>query len=794
MQRRLFLFVLACITSMTAAWAGPVDEGQARVIAERFATNHAMSPSGLEMVKKSTKMNAPQPNARAAYYVFNGKRADSGFIIVAGDDRAPAVLGYSDQGTFDPANVAPALADLLESYVEQIEALEQGAQPRLAVASRQPISPLLTSMWAQGGPYNNLLPFVGNSHAVTGCVATAMAQVMYYWQWPVRPTMTIPSYTTGTAGIYMPELSPVDFNWSGMNRTYFLNDTLSEAGQAVAKLMLYCAQSVEMDFKESTSGATTTYTPLAFSKYFGYDPGAHSLNRLNYTNQEWENIIYAELQAARPVIFSGSKATGGHSFVCDGCDNSGLFHINWGWNGKSNGYFLLNVLNPDLEGTGSASGAYGYINNLMAVVGIRPGNETASEVMMTSANMALNSYTGTRSSSSGSFSATMTGRFYNLTSSVFAVDFGWGLYQGNTFVSKLYSVYSNSSTPGRFFTLSERQFSFGAGITSGTYRIVPICSERGAGNWKPCVGSDINYIEVVINNNTCTFKGHGIAGTPDYTVNSITMQGNKHPNRPMDITVNLTNNGDACNNLLYMFVGSTSTGLGIVSLEKGQTGDIPFRFVPTAAGTYTIKFSFNEDGSSPIATRTLVINEMPTANLSASLTVLNLTDPDNKIITSDKFSVQLNIKNNGTQTYSEDISITLYKNSYGGYGTAVQSKNRFIELAPGASTTVQFDMDNVFDGWRFFVKSYYYSAGSQVDLVGTTFHTIIFPEVPDFMRGDVDGDNNVSISDVTALINYLLTDNATGINLQAANCDLDDVVGISDVTTLINYLLTDTWN
>lgn len=782
---------MACLTFVAAVWAGPVSEGQALSVAREFVAMHSMSTAGLEMVKKTTRLDASQP----AYYVFNVKRADSGFIIVAGDDRAPAVLGYSDHGTFDADDVPAALAEMLDSYALQIAALDEGIAPRQGL-TRQPIAPMVPSNWAQGNPYNIKLPFVGTKHASTGCVATAMAQVMYYWKWPARPTTTIPAYTSESLYYYMPALAPVDFDWDMMHDNYLTDDTLSEAANAVATLMLYCAQSVEMDFNESSSGASTTYSPVAFSTYFGYEPSVHSIKRVNYTTQEWEDAIYAELQAARPVIFSGSKSPGGHAFVCDGCDNDGLFHINWGWNSQSNGYFLLNVLNPQLQGTGSAAGSHGYIFDNAAVVGIRPGNQTSSQVMMTVTNQVLNSYTNTRSSTNNDFTANVTARFYNLTSSVMAVDFGWGLYNGDNFIKTVYTTYSTSSTPGHFYTLSERTLSFGSGISSGTYRIVPICRQRGVNaSWQPCAGADHNYIRVVINGNACSFKAFGSADAPNYTVNNISLEGNRHPNRPMNITLNMTNNSESVNNMLYMFIGSSSstpTTAGVVSLGNGETGDVHFRYVPTAAGTYTLKFSFNEDGSNPIATRILVIDEMPAANLSGTYQVLNQTGG---IIHSDKFSVLLNITNNDSQTYREDISITLYKRTYGNYGTPVQSKVQYIELAPGASTTVQFDMDEVIDGWRYFARTYYYSAGVETNLVNISFHTIIFPEVPAFVRGDVDGNDHVDMDDLTALINYLL-DSTSPINYAAAaacNAMNDDVVSMDDLTAMINYLLMNAW-
>ncbi len=786
--------MMACLAVTAVMWAGPVGEGQARAIAQKFLDGRAMRASQLELVKKSTRLNASQ----SAYYVFNLKRADNGFVIVAGDDRAPAVLGYSDSGTFDPNDVPVALAELLDGYAEQIAAIAQGETPWFA-SSRQPVQPMLSTVWAQGGPYNHLLPFTGTDRAVTGCVATAMAQVMKFWEWPVRPTTTIPAYTSSSLGIYMPALSPVNFNWGAMKDSYFSSDTLSAEGLAVAQLMLYCAQSVEMDFKKSSSGATTTYAPVAFASYFGYDPSAHSVNRRNYTAQQWEDIIYAEVSGGRPVIFSGRKSTGGHAFVCDGCDGDGLFHINWGWNGGSNGYYLLDVLNPDIQGTGSASGAYGYIDNAAAIVGIRPasGSSTGSGVEMTAAQVALNSYVGTRSSTSGNFSATVSGRFYNYTSAVFAADYGWGLFQGNTLVSELYTTYTTHSTPGRYFTHTERQLSFGAAITSGTYRIVPMYSERNANNWRPCVGWENNYIEVVINNKNCTVKGYGTAGTPDYTIDNVTFEGNRHPGRPMDIILSMTNNGDSRNDLLYMFINNdtTYTSMAVVNIEKGESGDIPFRFLPSQAGTYTVKFSFNPKGTNPITTFSLAINAMPQADLSANLQLLNVTG--NNTINSNQYSMVLTITNNGTQTYREDISATIYKNTYDNYGTAVQSKNQFIELAPGATTTVRFDMDNVVDGWRYFSRAYYYSAGEQKRLASASFHTIVFPEAPAVVRGDVDGNNDVNMDDLSALINYLLTGNESLINVaNAASCDnVNDTTSVSmdDLSAMINFLLTNAW-
>jgi len=786
MNRIRRCMVMMCLLAIFTTMANPITESQARTIASRFMAGKAMPSATLRMAHRGPSLNAQATTADAAYYVFNN--SGNGYVIVAGDDRAPAVLGYSDKGSFDAGMVPEAMQELLDSYAEQITALNQGYKTERLMASRPAISPLLTGTWSQNNPYNILLPIVNGKHAVAGCVATAMAQIMYYHKWPARPTTAIPAYTTSSLSLYMPELPVVDFEWNLMQDMYQTDDTTSAEALAAARLTLYCAQSVEMDYKVNTSGATSTRIPMMLTNYFDYKPSTHSISRANYTSQEWADLLYSELAAGRPLIYSGSKKTGGHAFICDGYDGNGMYHINWGWNGQSNGYFLLNVLNPDVQGTGSASGTYGYILSQAAIVGIEPGHEGSSTFEVTATNVALNSYSTSRSSTSSNFTAVVTSRYCNYTSQVMAVSIGWGLYQGETLKSVLYETYSSSVRPGFHLNLNSKTVNFGKDITSGTYRIVPIYSELNAGNWRPCIGTDKNYIEVTIADNTCTYKGYGTLADRDYTVNDITFDGKMHNGRPIDIAVNMTNNGESHGELLSMFADGAFVSAGYVGLEPGETGDIPFKYMPETAGDKVLTWSWNDDGSDPIASRTVTITAMPEASLSATVSILNVTNASSKIITDNKFSVVLTITNNGTTTYDEDISVKLFKQTHGTSGNNVQGKNQAIVLPPGQTTTLQFDMDNVSDGWKYFIKSYYYSSGEQISLKGTSTYTIIFPDEPEVILGDVDNDGTVGINDVTMLIDYLLGGSGD-INTQAADIDADNSISINDVTNLIDMLL-----
>lgn len=784
MKKRTLLFIVMCLALAGTALAGSITESQARKIAAEFMNSHQMPAYTLQTAKKAPSMSAGSD--KAAYYVFNASR---GYVIVAGDDRAPAVLGYSDKGTFDAQDVPEAMQQLLDSYTAQIEALEWGAKAAPTLKSGAAIAPLVPCTWSQNNPFNILFPYVSaGKHAAVGCVATAMAQVMYYWKWPAHPSKLIPGYTSSSLKIEMPALPPVDFNWDAMQNTYQTTDTSSVEALAASQLSLYCAQAVQMDFKASSSGATTTQIPMYLAEYFDYKGSAHALSRINYTSQEWADTIYRELSEGRPVIFSGSKNPGGHAFICDGYDGNGMFHFNWGWNGDSNGFFLLNILNPEIQGTGSANGEYGYIYSQAILVGVEPG-EAYNIFAMTITSVSLDSYVNTRESSEDDFQAIVTGLFHNYMSEVTAVRFGWGLYdEDGNLVKRLQGSYSTASTPGKYFT-SNKTLNFGAGITSGTYRIVPICSEYEPTNWRPCNGADKNYIEVTINGNSCTFKGYGSASTPQYIVNSITTQGNLHNGHPVDLNVNLTNEGEWSMRILQMFVDGTFASGGTVCLDNGETADIPFSYTPSEPGTYNLTFSFNSDGSDPIGSYTLVIEEMPEASLTASIQILNITDATNKIVTSDKFSASYTIVNTGSTPYDEDLLLRLYKNTHDNYGNLVQAQSHHVNLAPGDTIVLQADFDNVVDGWRYFASVYCYSAGSVVKIKSSSFYTIVFPEAPQVMKGDVNNDGTVNITDVTTLTNYLMGN--TSIPIDDVNADMseDGTLNITDLTMLINMIM-----
>ena len=786
---------VACVAVSSAA---PVTENQALSAASRF-----MSGKTLSLVAQQRGNRAPGQATHQAYYVFNAQ-ASQGYVIVAGDDRVPAVLGYSDNGTFDPANVPPAMQALLDGYAAQIDALPE-VMPAPQQVSRTPIRPLVKSIWGQGEPFNYYLPFTRTTtsdgvtrawHAKTGCVATAMAQVMYYHQWPAGTTQTIPAYTsltTSNEGVKLtferPAKPVTTFNWDAMKKAYNTTDSTNASGKAVARLMEYCDQALKMQFYASSSSAQTSEIPAALIDYFDYDATVRYVKRSSYTTTEWENLLYSELQAGRPVVYRGHKNPGGHAFVCDGCDASGLFHINWGWNSLSDGYFLLSDLNPDAQGIGGSDGECGYIYDQGMVIGIKPNAGGANAINVMFYEMEIKSTSGTRTSSSADFSVTVQGRFLNNTPYDELFDYGWGLYQGTTLKSVLSQTSRTSPLQSNYYITVDRTLKFGSGLTSGTYQLRPIFKEQSQSSWKVCEGGMANCITAVISGNNCTFEANGTNGTPNYVINNVTFDGTLNTGKQVNVKASVTNKGKSLPNIIYMFVNGVKTTSALSDLEQNQTGYLTFHFTPTTAGTKTVMFSLNEDGSSPLATRTVTINTMPEATLNTSNKILNITSTATKIITSRTYSVETTFTNTGTNAYNEDVTLRLYRVSNGTSGSNVQDVTLPLQLAAGQSKVVRFDCDNVVNGEKYFAWVYYWSSGQQVRGKGTSSYTIIFPNETEYEKGDVNGDGKVDVTDVNIIVNIILgKDNASNYPGNA-NVDGQGGIDIGDVNAVINQML-----
>lgn len=319
-----------------------------------------------------TKTGAP------ALYIFN-KGEDKGYMVLPADDKVSPVVGYSDSGSFDSADIPPQMQWWLEQYASQIEYLAGKETSSMAEAmmkatrsQREAIEPLCKTKWDQVAPYNNKCPLLGANRTYTGCVATSMAQVMYYFQYPEVGKGYI-SYDSESLGKRITHnFANQKYKWDDMLETYKAGCYTDEQADAVATLMLSAGSAVKMDYAEDSSGTLAMNISNGLVKYFDYDPNINYVIRACYSASEWEKMMYENLRDVGPILYGGgSMIGGGHSFVCDGYDGDGYFHFNWGWSGISDGYFLLDVLSPESLGAGGGGGG-GYNFTQDAVLGIRP--------------------------------------------------------------------------------------------------------------------------------------------------------------------------------------------------------------------------------------------------------------------------------------------------------------------------------------------------------------------------------------------------------------------------------------
>lgn len=499
MKKTLPLF--ASLMCLMAADATEISQSYALQKARTFMQLRGVTADLVSAETSQQKSRSQGTSAaKEAYYAFNVGR-HQGFVIMAADDCAPEVLGYSDTGFFDAASLPDGLMALLQDYTDQITYMKANGlttNKRKKVAGNA-ITPFLNTHWAQDTPYNNSIIISTPSQtfsSVTGCVATAMAQVMYHYKYPEQTTAAIPQYQInyGNVGIATFEEVPAGttLDWDNMSDRY-TNEYGQDLGtsdaqkKAVADLMWYCGKSVGMLYSGTSASASLSAVPKALKDYFGYYRGMHYVLRDNYVG-DWDQLIYDELAAGRPVLLGGQTASNaGHAFIAHGYDGDGKFYINWGW-GFADGYFLLSALEPETQGTGGTAGGYNYRQE--AVIDIRKAEHFCEKVLMTTTRLSVEgSSTFTRqsqhtgfgnSSNMPNFAITVTNQTYN----TYDMELNFGLYKNGELVETLLgtSVSIFEFTNTQPLTLERGSTAWFANRT-GTYQIYPISRKSGSSKW-----------------------------------------------------------------------------------------------------------------------------------------------------------------------------------------------------------------------------------------------------------------------------------------------------------------------
>jgi hypothetical protein len=388
MKRFLLSIIFVLIGSFI--FAIPVSESTARFVAANFYRIQQGKLPELALAEKKLSFDG----LHSIYYVFQVGSGD-GFVIVSGDDQVMPILGYSTQGRYVKENQAPQVVAWLDKYFREVNFVIDHNLPADATiaeawakynnlhttseVSRSSVGPLVLLGWDQAPYYNQLCPFdnQANDRAVTGCVATAMAQIMRYWSHPAQGT-GFHSYNHPRYGTLSANFGSTTYNWANMPAFLAGNNT------DVATLMYHCGVSVDMGYGVASTGGSSAYVvsdlaqgqacaEYSYKTYFGYDPATvDGIVRQTMSDQQWISRLKAELDANRPLQYAGIGSGGGHTWVCDGYDNNNFMHMNWGWSNQNDGFFSVDALNPQSLGAGGGSG--GFNSSQQAVIGIKPAN------------------------------------------------------------------------------------------------------------------------------------------------------------------------------------------------------------------------------------------------------------------------------------------------------------------------------------------------------------------------------------------------------------------------------------
>ena len=408
MKKVLGLLTLCCLSWTIAAQQ--VDVRTAQTVAENFLAQHQFQKSGNDLALYAVgtaETTQKSGEATVCYYIF--KAANTGFVIVSGDQRITPVLAYSVSNSFDTTDMSDNLRGWLQNYRDEItysirseneaetyaplwKAYVENSLNELRKTTAE-VSPLVVTQWNQRGPYNNLCPYndsVGY-RCPTGCLATAMAQILKFWNYPYRGVGSH-SYTHKKYGLQSANFGSTIYDWNNMTNTYSSSSS-DISRQAVSTLMYHCGVAVDMDYEYNGSGAFTLLSDEQINQMGLYD-GRTALKRYfncesvlgyardNYYLDTWVTMLKNELSSGRPILYAGQGSGGGHAFVCDGFDSEGKFHINWGWGGSSDGYFVISALNPGSLGTGGGSGGY---NSYQRALFVNPGINEKFQLFMYSA-------------------------------------------------------------------------------------------------------------------------------------------------------------------------------------------------------------------------------------------------------------------------------------------------------------------------------------------------------------------------------------------------------------------------
>ena len=783
-MKRFFTTIMAVLL-VGLAFAGPVDRNTARQIADEFAKQRHPSAT-LEAVSTRNSRRAGAAEEGSYYYVFN-LSDDNGFVIVSGDDNCPAILGYTDQGSFDPANVPDGLAFMLNMYEEQIKGLESYSQsaeaaegeeehaaPRHSMSlARHAICPIDSFFFFSTPPYNYFCPADSNgTHEGSGCVSAALSQLMAYWQYPAK-TKAIPGYVSDPYVIEDIPAQPID--WPNVLRNYsfkYYYNTPDEQIDAIASLIYRIAVSVKTDFGTGT-GAPISNIKDAMINYFGYSPEMIFTYLSDVGMNAVEDIVYNELLQERPVLMGGHRhnvdplsPSGAHLWVIDGYEKDDLFHVNWGWNGHMNGYFRLAAFSPYHHEM-----VWNYMNGLYMLYNVKPAGvesyaQDESTITKRLRNVGLTAtYTAPR---------TFTVKVQNVLSQKTTFDQGISIYDTNGQLVEIIQGESVTLEPNETasFTYNPNFSSY----ASAHYNIYPVSRVSGQEKWEEDECYDINaYVDATVTANKTGYYSLVKA----LSINSIEREdhGPIYVGAPQILKVNVTNN---TNEKYGRWINLYANG-DLVQVRGGHvpahtTTDMYFGYEPTQEGTTHLTFALPRSaGAQTLANFDMEVNPVISyGTLDMEVTAENTDATNDTLIYGNTFRVKVKVTNKGKVDYHDYINFILR------YNIQLDTAKPLVDIPAGETRTFEYEFVGLEQGnnYRF---TTYYKKNSKADFSGVFNHWFKCSTFPGYRYWTADGKEYTS---APTRIQYTVPEEAVAVSFIGNNNQPTGVVMNSNPNTI----------
>ncbi|UKK47969.1 C10 family peptidase [Prevotella sp. E9-3] len=737
MKKSLFLLISLLLCQLT--WADNVTKEEAIEKAQLFLNGRAPHNSAFRLRAPGVQPQLKLAKAEKHFYVFNVDN-EEGFVVVSGNDQTPAILGYCDEGSFNTEEMPENMKAWLQGYADQLEWLEK--HPNAAVKAPQldnheAIAPMLTTTWNQGAPYNNLCPLDNGERSLTGCVATAMAQVMAYHKYPARTKKTIPGYTTETKKISVSSIGMTTINWNNMQNNYTGSETSTQK-TAVAKLMQLCGTSVKMDYTANSSGTFSEVVADAFKNYFDYDAATTLYYRDDFRAREWDNIIYNELANNRPVYYAGQSIGGGHAFVIDGYDKDGLYHVNWGWGGSSNNYFLLSILDSgNNSGAGASSSTDGYSFSQSALIGAQPntGQPFEEEVVMSIRGIKAKTTTVTKSNGTFYLKVNADG-VYNITGSTYTFNVGLGIFNENGELKYAEYNFDSEVQSGWGWNSLELEINVPA-LPDGTYEITAISREDGAQEWNRNKGGNLIFLTATIAGNEMTVSNSEID-----LDGAIEVSGNMEVGSKLKSVTTFKNNGSFFHETLFLRVNGENVGAQNFEVNAGKSETMEMSFTPKSEGENELEvgyFTWNYNQNTGWEevfhkTASTTITVLPAKSYTLKFSNGKVTNAVSNIINDNVAKLQVTVRNNGSNDYNDVIRTYILKEGDNNYYYSEGSIETALELETGKSKTITIDAPLTSNGKYWFIIVYktngnFIEIGDSQKRYGDLFgYTVTIPE------------------------------------------------------------------